>query len=116
MCWVDAGLHKGLCIKCLSSYDAVFERSENFSFVLLSGMSGKSWKYCYVLEWCLLSDATMQTDGLSATPHNNAVGHYYERDNVHVERLFYSYELLQFVDTLREKDLLKGEEGVCRES
>jgi hypothetical protein len=32
--------------------------------------------YCYVLEWCLLSDATMQMDGLSATPHNNAV-HYY---------------------------------------
>jgi hypothetical protein len=57
---------------------------------------------CYVLECCLLSDATMQTDGLSATPHINAntlvaislmslaaVQHYYVRDNVHVQRSFF---------------------------
>jgi hypothetical protein len=54
-------------------------------------------------------------DGLSATPHNNAVHYYYERDNVHVEierererDVLYSYELLRVRgDRLREKVLLK---------
>jgi hypothetical protein len=54
-----------------------------------------------MLEWSLLSDATMQTDGLFATPHNNAntfvaiplvtlvvVYHYYVRDCVYVEIYF----------------------------
>jgi hypothetical protein len=52
-----------------------------------------------MLEWSLLSDATMQTDGLFATPHNNTlvaiplvtlvvVYHYYVRDCVYVERHF----------------------------
>jgi hypothetical protein len=49
---------------------------------------GPGLKYCYVLEWCLLSDITLQTVGLFATPHNTTVQHYYVRDKVHVERRF----------------------------
>jgi hypothetical protein len=60
-----------------------------------------------VLEWSLLSDTTMHMDGLPAAPHNNA-GHYYVRDNCTCgETFFYSYELLQFVETLRQKVRLK---------
>jgi hypothetical protein len=53
-----------------------------------SGMNMGCRKCCYVLGWSLLSDATMQMDGLFATPHNIAVQHYYIRDNVHVEKRF----------------------------
>jgi hypothetical protein len=49
--------------------------------------TGLTITYCYMLEWNLVSDATMQMDGLSATPHNNAV-HYYVRDNGHGEICF----------------------------
>jgi hypothetical protein len=36
-------------------------------------------------------------DSLSATPHNNAVQHYYVRDNGHRERdVFYGYEIVDY--------------------
>jgi hypothetical protein len=47
-----------------------------------------TWRRCPVMQQCsstllrLLSDATIMND-LSATPHNNAVQHYYVRDNGH---------------------------------
>jgi hypothetical protein len=63
--------------------------------------------YCYVLKLSLLSDTIMQTDGLSAMPHNNAnmlvatslvtlaaVQHYYVRDYVHVERRFLELQVV----------------------
>jgi hypothetical protein len=46
-----------------------------------SGPAALRREQCYVLERCLLSDATIQTDGLSARPHNNEI-HYCVRNNV----------------------------------
>jgi hypothetical protein len=75
--------------------------SVRFYMVQFSLLQLVAQQYCYLLEWSLLSDAAMQTGGLSATPHNNAntlvyislvtlaaVHHCYVRDNVHVEGRF----------------------------
>jgi hypothetical protein len=62
-----------------------------------------------VLDWCLLSEATIQKDGLSATRHNNAntlvaillvtlaaVQHYYVCDNVKCGETFSIVTRLQW--------------------
>jgi hypothetical protein len=47
-------------------------------------------------------------DGISAAPHNNAVQHYFIRDNVHLERRYLQLRAVTVRgDRLREKVLLK---------